>query len=94
MQSEADLAAIEVDDPFSVLTLFVARGRDLQAYAAGAALQSDDRLALEYSAPRAIYVAYRLPELETVFSRTPWLEKVMGTEQWVVWRARATSSKD
>ena len=39
--------------------------------------------------PRAVYVAYRLPELETVLSRTPWLEKVSGTEQWTVWRNRA-----
>ena len=51
----ADLAEVDVRDPFSVLTLFVARGRDLQKYAAGAPVQSDDRLALEYSAPRAIY---------------------------------------
>jgi spermidine synthase len=51
----ADLAEVDVRDPFSLLTLFVARGRDLQKYAAGAPVQSDDRLALEYSAPRAIY---------------------------------------
>ncbi len=41
-------------------------------------------------AESAVYIAYRLPELETVLSRTPWLEKVMGTEQWVVWRAKTT----
>src|SRR5258705_11213283 len=55
----ADLAEVEVRDPFSVLTLFVARGPDLQKYAAGALVQSDDRLALEYSAPRAIYGRYQ-----------------------------------
>ena len=51
----ADLAEAEARDPFSVLSLFVAQGRDLRAYASGAPVQSDDRLALEYSAPRAIY---------------------------------------
>src|SRR5258705_3687049 len=55
----ADLAEVEVRDPFSVLTLFVARGPDLQKYATGALVQSDDRLALEYSAPRAIYGRYQ-----------------------------------
>ena len=55
----ADLAVVEVTDPFSVLTLFVARGRDLQQYASTAPVQSDDALALEFSAPRAIYGRYR-----------------------------------
>jgi len=54
-----DLADVDVRDPFSVLTLFVARGMDLRAYAANAPVQSDDRLALEYSAPRAIYGRYQ-----------------------------------
>jgi spermidine synthase len=51
----ADLAQVAVQDPFSVLTLFVGRGADLRAYVDGAALQTDDRLSLEFSAPRAIY---------------------------------------
>jgi spermidine synthase len=54
-----DLAQAEVSDPFGILTLFIARGRDLRRYAAGAPVQTDDRLALEYSAPRAIYGRYQ-----------------------------------
>jgi spermidine synthase len=54
-----DLAEVDVRDPFSILTLFVARGMDLREYAANAPVQSDDRLALEYSAPRAIYGRYQ-----------------------------------
>jgi spermidine synthase len=50
-----DLAAVGLRDPFSLLTLFIARGDALERYANGAAVQTDDRLALEYSAPRAIY---------------------------------------
>ena len=59
-----DLAEAEVRDPFSVLTLFVARGRDLEKYAGGAPVQSDDRLALEYSAPRAIYGRFQSNNVE------------------------------
>jgi spermidine synthase len=51
----ADLATVSLRDQFSLFTLFVARGSDLQRYAGGAPIQTDDRLQLEYSAPRAIY---------------------------------------
>jgi len=59
-----DLAQVDVSDPFGILTLFVARGRDLQRFAAGAPLQTDDRLALEYSAPRAIYGRYQTSNID------------------------------
>ncbi|HEY6361838.1 MAG TPA: hypothetical protein VIX63_12075 [Vicinamibacterales bacterium] len=54
-----DLARVSLRDPFSLLTLFVAQGDALQRYADGALVQSDDRLALEYSAPRAIYSQFQ-----------------------------------
>ena len=59
-----DLAQAAVSDPFGILTLFIARGRDLQRYAAGARVQTDDRLALEYSAPRAIYGRYQTSNID------------------------------
>ncbi|HEU5258459.1 MAG TPA: tetratricopeptide repeat protein [Vicinamibacterales bacterium] len=59
-----DLAQVAVSDAFGVLTLFIARGRDLQSYAAGARVQTDDRLALEYSAPRAIYGRYQSSNID------------------------------
>ena len=40
---------------FDLLSLYAGGPRDLDRYAANAALQTDDRTALEYSAPRAIY---------------------------------------
>ena len=55
----ADLAEVKAAEPFGVLTSFVAQGRELQEYAAGAPVQRDDRLSLEYSAPRAIYGRYQ-----------------------------------
>ena len=41
--------------PFNLLTLFAGGPRDLAQYGAGAPIQTDDRMALEYSAPRGIY---------------------------------------
>jgi tetratricopeptide (TPR) repeat protein len=55
----ADLAEVMATEPFEVLTLFIAQGRDLEQYAARAEVQTDDRLSLEYSAPRAIYGRYQ-----------------------------------
>jgi len=59
-----DLAQVDVSDPFDILTLFIARGPDLQRYTAGAPVQTDNRLALEYSAPRAIYGRYQTTNME------------------------------
>jgi spermidine synthase len=51
----ADLAAAGVHDPFSVLSL-LAGGRDLlAAYGAGARIQTDDHMPLEFSAPRSVF---------------------------------------
>ena len=51
----ADLAAVEVRDPDSLLTLFTATGAQLEAYGGGALIQRDDAMRLEFSAPRGIY---------------------------------------
>jgi spermidine synthase len=59
-----DLAQVAVSDAFGVLTLFIARGGDLHRYAAGARVQTDDQLALEYSAPRAIYGRYQTSNID------------------------------
>ncbi len=55
----AALAAVGVRDPFSVLSLFVGSGRDLEHYSARAPLQTDDRNRLEFSAPRELYGGIR-----------------------------------
>jgi spermidine synthase len=51
----ADLAEVNALSAESVLSLFVAAGADLRRYAAGAAIQRDDRRSLEFSAPQGIY---------------------------------------
>ena len=55
----ADLSGVSVHDAYSLLTLFVAQGVDLQRYANGGVIQTDAALSLEYSAPRAIYGRYQ-----------------------------------
>jgi spermidine synthase len=50
-----DLAGVGVRSPFELLSLFAGDGEDLRAFAQGAAIQTDSRLALEFSAPRAIF---------------------------------------
>jgi len=66
----ADLAEVDIRNPFSLLTLFVARGSDLRRYVEGAEVQSDDRLALEFSAPRAIYGRYQNANVEALEALT------------------------
>ena len=50
-----DLLDIGVREPFALLSLFVAEGRDLARYAVGAPLQTDDLGRLEFSGPRSIF---------------------------------------
>jgi Flp pilus assembly protein TadD len=59
-----DLAEAAVRDPFSVLSLYVAGGGELQNYAGDALVQTDDRLLLEYSAPRTMYGFFQRANVE------------------------------
>jgi spermidine synthase len=49
----ADLAAVGALEPFHILSLFVAQGRTLAAWAGDARVQSDNRASLEFSGPRS-----------------------------------------
>jgi spermidine synthase len=50
-----DLASVEVRDPFSLWSLFVAGPTELARYGAGADLLNDDTMQLEFSAPRELH---------------------------------------
>ena len=52
---KADLEGVDVHDAFSLLSLHVAGSDGLRRYGAGAQVQTDDRLALEHTAPRALF---------------------------------------
>ena len=57
-RATALLAPLGIDPgeaPFSLLSLYAGGPSELERYAGGAAIQTDDRMALEYSAPRGIY---------------------------------------
>ena len=51
----ADLATVRVNGPDVLLSFAAADARGLRAFAAGEAIQRDDRLALEFSGPRSIF---------------------------------------
>lgn len=53
----ADLALVAASEPFSVSSLFAAGPRALADYTAGAMVLTDDRLALEFSGPRALHTS-------------------------------------
>jgi spermidine synthase len=50
-----DLESVAVRDPFALLSLFVGGPAEMARYAADAALQIDERIALEFSAPAAVF---------------------------------------
>jgi spermidine synthase len=51
----ATVGITPVSAPFDLLSLFAGGPHELERYGAGALVQTDDRTALEYSAPRGIY---------------------------------------
>jgi spermidine synthase len=50
----ADLASVSVRDPFALLSMFAGGSVELGNYGGAAVPQADDRLALEFSGPRAV----------------------------------------
>jgi spermidine synthase len=50
-----DLAAVGASEPFALLSLYVGGAGEMRRYAADARVQTDDRMALEFSAPAALY---------------------------------------
>jgi spermidine synthase len=51
----ADLAERSVIEPFSILSMFAGGPAELESYAAAADLLTDDRMTLEFSAPRELH---------------------------------------
>jgi spermidine synthase len=51
----SDVGIADGSLPFALLSLFAGGPRELEQFGAGALVQTDDRTALEYSAPRGIY---------------------------------------
>jgi spermidine synthase len=51
----SDLASLGIVDPFSILSLYIGGPEQLRSYAAGAPLFDDDRMTLEFTAPRELH---------------------------------------
>jgi tetratricopeptide (TPR) repeat protein len=91
-----DLASVGAIEPFAVMTLFVAGGEPLRAWAAGATLQVDDRPSLEFSGPRNIFGASRddnaaaLRALAASAPQPPAIADAITTAGPENWRARGT----
>lgn len=90
----SDLLDVGVREPFALLSLFVAEREDLARYAADAPVQTDDRLALEFSGPRSVFGRYAinndgiLREVARRASAPDAVREAMGRVGAVSWRDR------
>ncbi|MFN8057863.1 MAG: fused MFS/spermidine synthase [Vicinamibacterales bacterium] len=81
----ADLADVDIRDAFSLVSQWLGGSTLLKTYGEGARPQTDDRLSLEFTAPRAIFGRQRddtlgpLRQLATLDSRPPALEALVAS---------------
>jgi spermidine synthase/Flp pilus assembly protein TadD len=66
-----DLALVDAREPFSLLSLFIGGPDELRSYSAGAPIFTDDRMTLEFSAPREIHGQSAGTNGETLLALTP-----------------------
>jgi spermidine synthase len=92
----ADLADVGVTGPFALYSLFTGGPGELGRYGAGAPVQSDDRTALEFSGPRAVYGssttvenARTLRALLAPQNRPPTIARALDAAGGPDWRDRA-----
>jgi spermidine synthase len=89
-----DLANVGVKSPFPLLSMFVAEGAALKAWANGAPIQTDDRSPLEFSGPRSIFGRARddnaaaLRELAARSPKPPAIQAVLSAATAADWRER------
>jgi len=89
-----DLASVGVGRPFDIASLFVGASQALATWSAGAALQTDDRSALEFSGPRSIFGASRddnaesLRTLASTSTKPPAIAAMLASAQPDDWRSR------
>jgi Flp pilus assembly protein TadD len=85
---------VSATGPFALLSQFVGGAREMRAYAAGAALQTDDRMALEFTGPRAMYRGTALDNTTAIRSLLDSADVPAAVSRVVAtaadWRDRAT----
>ena len=99
-----DLGAVGLRDPFALLSLFVGGPAEMSRYAEGAAVQTDDRMALEFSGPFAVFagvtsnhaaaVRALLDEARARGRRPPAIERAVTGATAAQWRDRGAMMLD
>jgi spermidine synthase len=90
----ADLSKASVSGPFAIWSLFAGGPEALKRYGAGAPIQRDDRMALEFSGPRSVLSesgtdnAARLRQVLDVGSAPPAIRHALTTARAAEWRDR------
>ena len=90
----ADLIDVGIQEPFALLSMFVAQQEALARYAHGAPIQTDDRTQLEYSGPRSMFGAPTarndevLRQLAGTAPAPPQIQAVLDEAGAVAWRNR------
>ncbi|MGC4083531.1 MAG: fused MFS/spermidine synthase [Vicinamibacterales bacterium] len=95
----ANLAEVGAVEPFDILSLFAGGGRELQAFArgddGGADILDDDRMRLEFSAPRELHQASAsandasLASILRAEEAPPFIREVRERATLAQWRGRA-----
>jgi spermidine synthase len=95
-----DLATVSAHEPFSVLSMFGGGTAYLQTLAQGAELQTDDRLALEFSGPLAV-LGNKAPDSRHALTRTrsveplpPPIAHAMASAGADEWQRRGAMMRD
>jgi spermidine synthase len=89
-----DLQRVAVREPFALLSLFVGGPAEMARYAAGATIQTDDRMALEFSGPFAVFAgattnhAASLRTLLDNGQRPPAIERALTGASAAQWSGR------
>jgi Flp pilus assembly protein TadD len=89
-----DLEDVSVREPFALLSLFVGGPAEMQRYAAGALVQTDDRMALEFSGPSAVFAGLSANHASTLRAlldqgqRPPAIERALTGATAGQWRDR------
>jgi spermidine synthase len=92
----ADLAEVGANGPFALYSLFIGGPNELRRYGSAAALQTDDRMTLEFSGPRAVYGGSTtednvklLHQLLDAQARPPAIARALASPSAAEWKGRA-----
>jgi len=87
----ADVGIEASSAPFQMLSLFVGGPAELTRYGNGAQIQTDDKAALEFTAPRAIYARTTESNITALRSLTTWppfIATTLNSGSPQAWKAR------